>query len=122
MNASLSARLPFEVFDDVGDVDTLAIDPDRLERAVEYATRRTNEGRARQVLCVARLFAHEDNFRLGVPLAEDRLRGIAPQITSATSLCRRPGRAQGWPRWNEWSRRLLLIRWSFGHVGLTTSG
>jgi len=40
MKAALAARLPFEVFDRVGDVDGIAIDARFPQRAVEQLTGR----------------------------------------------------------------------------------
>src|SRR5690349_24260424 len=52
VDAPLAALLELEVLDDVGDVDVAAVDPGRLERAVELAARGADERVALAVLTV----------------------------------------------------------------------
>src|SRR6059058_3746512 len=61
VDASLAARLPLEVLDDVGDVDLAPVDASVLERLVEELSGRPDERLALQVLLVARLLADEDD-------------------------------------------------------------
>src|SRR5207244_8109759 len=49
VNASLAARLPLEVLDDVGDEDRGAIDAGVLERAIEQLAGRSDEWMSREV-------------------------------------------------------------------------
>ena len=75
----LAAQLPLEVLDRVGDVEVLAVDARRLERAVEEASGRPDEGQPLLVLLVARLLADQHHPRVRVAGAEHRLRGVRPQ-------------------------------------------
>jgi hypothetical protein len=56
VNPPLAARFPFEVLDDVRDVDDAAIDAGFLERAVEQLSGGTDEGMAREIFGISRLF------------------------------------------------------------------
>ena len=87
----LAAQLPLEVLHRVGDVEVLAIDAGRLERAVEQPAGGADEGQSLLVLLVARLLAHQHHPRVRVAGAEHRLRGVGPQ--RAVLAARAPPRA-----------------------------
>src|SRR5438874_4132414 len=74
VDASLAARLPLEVLDDIGDVDLAPVDARVLQRLVEELPGRPDERLALQVLLVAGLLADEDDVSLRGALAEDGLR------------------------------------------------
>src|ERR1051325_2176832 len=84
----LAARLPFEVLDDVGDVDGFAIDARFFERAIEQFAGRTDERMALQVFVVARLLADEHQFRALRSFSKYGLPRVLPQIAVAARLCR----------------------------------
>ena len=83
MQAPFSARFPFEVFHRVGDVNLAPIDACFLERPIEQFPGRAHKRFAGAVFLVARLLAHENNFRAGSAFAEDGLRPGFPQRTGA---------------------------------------
>src|SRR5438270_8271664 len=80
MDAAFAARLPFEMLDDVRNVDGLAIDARFREGFVEQRAGRTDEGMAAQIFLIAGLLADEHDRRGLLPLAEDRLRAGPPEI------------------------------------------
>src|SRR5438093_2038706 len=84
VNASLAARLPLEVLDDVGDVDRGAIDAGVLERAIEQLAGRSDERMSREVFGIARLLADEHELSFAPAFAEDGLRASLVQIASLT--------------------------------------
>src|SRR5437763_6189566 len=59
VNAPRTARHPFEMFDDIGDVSLLAVDPRLHETAVQQPSRWSYEGVAGKILAVARLLADQ---------------------------------------------------------------
>jgi hypothetical protein len=87
VDPALAARLPFEVLDDVRDVDRRAVDPGRVERLVEKAPGGADERPAGAVLGVARLLADEHDLGRLPPLSEDGLRAGAPEITGLAARC-----------------------------------
>ena len=98
VQAALAAQLPLEVLDRVGDVEVLAIDPRRLERAVEQASRRPDERQSLLVLLVAGLLADQHHARVRVAGAEHRLGGVGPQRAVAGTFSRLPGSSSAtWP-------------------------
>src|SRR3954447_21825256 len=76
----LAARLPFEVLDDIGDVDGGAIDAGVDEGAIEQLAGRSDEGMAAQVFVVARLLADEHQLRPFPAFAKHRLRAAQPEV------------------------------------------
>lgn len=80
VNAALAPRLPFEVFDHVGDVGLLAIDAGFFKRIVEQLTRRTNERFAGQIFFVAGLFADKHDVCTAGAFAENGLRSLFPKV------------------------------------------
>jgi hypothetical protein len=65
VNPPFAARLPFEVLDDVGDVDRGAIDAGLGERSIEQLAGRSDKRTPREILLIARLFAdqHQPGIR-----------------------------------------------------------
>src|SRR5262245_47906204 len=84
VDAPLAARLPVEVFHDVGDVDLLTIQACRFERAIEQLTGGADERTARSIFLIPRLFADEHHPRPPGAFSEDRLRGPLPQLAGMT--------------------------------------
>src|SRR5258708_31583565 len=58
VQATLAARLEFEVLDGIGDEDRLAVETGFGNGAVEHAARRSDKGMAGEGFVVSRLFAH----------------------------------------------------------------
>ena len=83
MQPSLASFFELEVFDCVGDVHRVAVDAGGSERLVENAPRRSDEGVPCEILCISRLFADEDDARVGRALAENRLRRIPVEVAAA---------------------------------------
>ena len=102
VNATLSPRLPAEVFHGVRDVNLRAVDARTFERPVQHAAGGTDEQLADAVLFVAGLLADEHDRRVRRAGTEDRLRGATPEITASAigsrGLCRRKRRTN----WHEW--------------------
>ncbi len=80
VDAPLAARLPLEVLHDVGDVGPAPLDPGLLERLVEQASRRPDEGMAAEVFLVAGLLADEHGGGSAGALAEHGLGATLPQV------------------------------------------
>jgi hypothetical protein len=80
VNAAFAARLPFEVFDNIGDVSLFAIDTCLLERAIKQTAGWTDERFAGEILLVARLFADKHDACATAPFAENGLRSFLPEI------------------------------------------
>ena len=59
MNTALAARLPLEMFHNIGKVHCVAIDSNALKRFVQDSASWAHKWFAREVLIVARLFAHQ---------------------------------------------------------------
>ncbi len=87
MDSPLSARLPFEVLDDIGDVDEPPLDAGILQRPIEQLPRRADKRMSGQVFFVARLLADEHHLRARGPFAKDRLRRMFPQVAIPAALC-----------------------------------
>ena len=87
-------RDPLEVLHNVGDVGIVAVDPGRLKRLVENASRWAYERGALAIFRVARLLT--DQHDAGVPFAlpKDGLRGMAKQRAALTSAGCVPQRLQ----------------------------
>src|SRR5689334_15186302 len=88
MNPSFPARLPFKMFNRVGDVDLLSLDPGFLESAIHHLSRRTDERLARQIFRVSRLLADQHHGRAFRPLAENGLGRVLIKRTSGASTRR----------------------------------
>src|SRR5581483_4408414 len=79
VQSHLPGALPLEVLHDVRDVDVVAFDPGRLQRAVEHATGRTHERMPLPILHVTRLLPEHHHRRRRWSLAEDGLRRVRVQ-------------------------------------------
>src|SRR4051794_36140937 len=90
VDAALAAGGPLEVLHGVRDVSGRAVDAGLLERLVEHAAGRADEGLPRLVLLVAGLLADEDDPGAGRALAEDDLRPGLPEGAGAALRRRRP--------------------------------
>jgi len=89
MEATLRPRIlcPLEVLDGVREVQVIAIDARRVERAIEDFPRRADERVPRALLDVARLLADHHHAGPARTFAEHRLTA-REQVAAATSLCR----------------------------------
>src|SRR5437660_5072939 len=86
MDPALALRLPLEVLDDVGQPDVALEDPDFRKAASQEDARRPHERPTPAVLDVAGLLAHHHDEGPGRSLAEDRSRGVPPQVTTPAVL------------------------------------
>ena len=92
------------MLDRVGQVGVPALDPGFLERFVEEAPRRTDEGAPVEILAVAGLLADEDEPSALPALAEDRLGRVAPERACPAvsggfaERCQREAGGSGRPR------------------------
>jgi hypothetical protein len=77
VNAPLAARLPFEMLDDVRDVDAPAVDAGFDERAVEEFPGRAHEWMPAQILFVPRLLADQHQLRRRRAFTEN---GLGPAL------------------------------------------
>ena len=100
MDSPFAARLPFEVFDDVGDVGAAAVDARFLERMRQNAPGRPDERMASQIFFVAGLFADEHHIGVGLAFSKYCLRAFAPEIACVASLRRGLQPSKGQTRWN----------------------
>ena len=82
MNAQLAFARPFEMFDDISDVNGTAFNPCLYQRLVQDFSRRANERFALKVFLVPRLFPNQQNIGVFGPLPEDCLCRIAPEVAS----------------------------------------
>src|SRR5207249_8836340 len=80
VNATLSARLPFEVLDYVSDVSLRTIDAGFGQRIVKQTPGGADKRFARQIFFVAGLFADKDDFGATGSFAKYRLRAALPKI------------------------------------------
>ena len=87
MQAPLSARLPLEVFDRIGDVALAPVNAGCLQSAIEKFACGANEGTSLSVFLVARLFANEDDFGASRTFTKYRLCSVSIEGTS--SACKR---------------------------------
>src|SRR3984893_9911578 len=85
VQATLPLRFALEVLDGVRDVDASTIDARFLERLIEDAPGRTDEGLAFDILAIARLLAHEHDLGMLRPLAKDGLGAGLVEVTRATA-------------------------------------
>ncbi len=95
MDAPLALCLPLEMLHHIGDVDVSALDAGFLQRAIEDASGRTDERRARKILFVTGLLTHEhDGSVRGRPRSEHRLGATLPEVATATPSGRLAQRGQ----------------------------
>lgn len=103
MDAAFSAlrRFPFEMLDDVGDVDLGSVYTYFFEDLVQQTAGGADEGMAGAILGVSRLFADEHDAGRGRSFSEDRLSRVFPEITCFAGFGRglKIGKSQGvWDR------------------------
>jgi hypothetical protein len=79
---ALALGLPFEVFDNVGEVNLCGIDPNFVQHTTEKFARRTHEWPALKVLLIARDFPDEQDSGFRWTFSKDGLRPGLPQGTS----------------------------------------
>src|SRR5437867_1915098 len=80
MDAALAARLPLEVFHQVGDISYTPIDSCFLERPIEQFAGATDERLASEVFVITGLLAHKHHLSFHRAFAENRLCAAFPQI------------------------------------------
>jgi hypothetical protein len=80
VDAAFTARLPFEMFDGVGDVSFAAIDAGLLERGVEKFSCGADKWAALLIFLIAGLLADEEDSRFARAVAEDGLRGVFVEV------------------------------------------
>jgi hypothetical protein len=80
VDAAFAARLPFEMFYGVGDVDFFAVDAGFDESGVEQLASRAYEWTALEIFLISRLFADEHDLCVGPAFAEDGLGATLPEI------------------------------------------
>ena len=83
VDAAFAARLPFKMFDSIGDVNFRAIEAGGGEGLVQEFAGRADERFAREVFLMARLLTDEDDSRTAGAFAKDRLGGVLPQRAGA---------------------------------------
>src|SRR5436305_14011166 len=86
MDATLAARLPFEMLHRVRHVNFLSIDPRFFERAIEDFSSRAHKWFSGDILLVAGLLTEKHERRVLGSLAEDGLRGVFVERTSCATL------------------------------------
>ena len=89
MDAPLSARLPLEVLDRIGEVDGIARDAGISERLVEECACRADERLALTIFLITRLLADEQHLRPLRTSTEDHLRRVFVEIATAAVMCGR---------------------------------
>src|SRR6185436_19944835 len=92
--------LPFEVFDNIGDVGLFAIDACHFECAVEQTTGWSNKRFARQIFFVARLLADKHDHRSTRAFSKNCLRSFFPEVAGLAAGRRVFECGHGRPRWN----------------------
>lgn len=88
MDATLPARLPFEVLDRVRDINRGPVDAGFLERAIEELPGRADERLAAQVFLIARLFAEQHERGLLRTFAKHSLGRILVKRAGGAALGR----------------------------------
>jgi hypothetical protein len=83
VNASLAARLPFEVLDRVGQEDRRGVEPCLDHCLAQQLTCRADERLAGEVFVIARLLAHQHQSCARRPRAKHRLGASLPKVTPA---------------------------------------
>lgn len=81
MKAPLALGFPFEMFDDIGEVNLGTINARFFESGIQEPAGRTDKGPPDKIFVVARLFAHEHYFRAAWALAENGLGSGFPEWT-----------------------------------------
>src|SRR5438067_2064459 len=86
VNAPLTARLPAEMLDRVGQIEIGGRDAGLAKHVAQQLAGRTDEGLALLILLVARLLADQHQPRLVRAFAAHSLRRALPQIAATTSV------------------------------------
>src|SRR5262249_54802113 len=109
MNPAFAARLPFEMFYRIRDVNLRPIDSSFLERAIHDFSSGTNEGFTRDVFVVAGLFANQHHRSMLRTFAKHGLGATFVEIACRAVSCCFAHRAQ--------TCRIRRLRWSGGFLG-----
>src|SRR5690606_18258201 len=81
MKPPLSARLPLEMLDRVGEINVGSFQSDFMEDLIKKLARGTHEGSAGKIFIIPGNFADHQHARMRRALAEYRLRPRLPQWT-----------------------------------------
>jgi hypothetical protein len=84
MQPDLSARLPLEMLNSIGDVHLTPVDPRRLEAFIQQVTSRPDKRLPLLIFAIAGLFPHQENSGMGAAFAKDDLRGFPVEVASTT--------------------------------------
>ena len=93
--AAFALRLPFKMFDGVGDIDVAAGDAGFLQRLVQHSAGRSDKGVAGHIFLIARLFTDEQQCGASRPFPEDRLRGGFIEVAARAGGGGVPQRREG---------------------------
>jgi len=86
VDATLAARLPFEMFHYIRHVDFFTVDAGFGKRSVEQSSSWPHKRLTAQIFIVPRLFSNEHDLRTRAALSENGLSGIFPKRAIATAL------------------------------------
>ncbi len=89
-----SPRFPLEMLDGIGNVHLTAIDTRGLEALIEQLTGRPNKRPTLLVFPIARLFAHQENSRVGASFPKNGLRSFPVKIAATALRDRMPQAAE----------------------------
>jgi hypothetical protein len=87
MDSAFPARFELEVLDRVGDIHSISVQPGLGHRAIEYRSRRADEGPAVAIFAISRLLADEDDVGSSRTGPKHRLRRVAPQRARSAVGC-----------------------------------
>ena len=107
VDAAFAARLPFEMFDGVGDIGFVAIDAGLLERGVEEFSGGADEWLALAIFLVAWLLADENDARFAGAIAEDGLRGVFVEVAGFAMFGASAGVVDGFGDGEGWGGGIL---------------
>ena len=86
MKPPLPTRLPFEVFDGIGDEQLRAVETGTGESPVQHGAGGTHERLTAQVFFVSRLLADQHDAGIARPRARHRLGRVPPNVAAAAGL------------------------------------
>ena len=114
VDAAFAARLPFEMFDGVGDVGFVAVDAGLFERGVEQFSCWADERLALAVFLIAGLLSDKDDSWFARAVSEDGLRGAFVEVAGFASFGASAGVVDGF---GDGQRRRGGRRGIFGGAG-----
>ena len=87
MEPTLAALCELEMFDRIGDITAIPINPSHDQGCIQNSARRPDKWASEDIFPVARLLADQNDICLFWPLAKDRLSGMLVEIASFAMLC-----------------------------------